>query len=46
MARYQNFFTQVQVRAAADMGVALPAGSYDRSGRSRRGIAVLRFSSD
>jgi photosynthetic reaction center M subunit len=31
MARYQNFFTQVQVRAAPDLGVALPAGSYNRS---------------
>jgi photosynthetic reaction center M subunit len=31
MASYQNFFTQVQVRAAPDMGVALPAGSFDRS---------------
>jgi photosynthetic reaction center M subunit len=31
MARYHNFVTQVQVRALPDMGVALPAGSYDRS---------------
>jgi len=31
MARYQNFFTQVQVRTAPDFGVPLPAGSYDRS---------------
>ena len=31
MARYQNFITQVQVRSAPDMGVALPAGSFDRS---------------
>jgi photosynthetic reaction center M subunit len=32
MMRYQNFFTQVQVRSSLpDMGVALPRGSYDRS---------------
>jgi photosynthetic reaction center M subunit len=31
MARYQNLFTQVQVRSAPDTGIALPAGSYPRS---------------
>ena len=31
MARYHNFLTQVQLRAAPDMGLALPSGSYDRS---------------
>lgn len=31
MARYHNFFTQVQVRALPDMGVPLPFGSYKRS---------------
>ena len=29
---YQNIFTQVQVRAAADMGVPLPAGDWARDG--------------
>ncbi len=29
---YQNIFTQVQVRAAADMGVPLPHGDWARSG--------------
>jgi len=31
MARYHNIITQVQVRSAPDMGIALPTGSYDRS---------------
>ncbi len=32
MARYQNIFTQVQVRSTPpDMGLPLPAGSYKRS---------------
>ncbi|MBS0278773.1 MAG: photosynthetic reaction center subunit M [Proteobacteria bacterium] len=31
MARYQNLFTQVQVRANPDLGVALPSGAYPRS---------------
>jgi photosynthetic reaction center M subunit len=31
MARYQNLFTQVQVRSAPDTGIALPRGSYPRS---------------
>jgi photosynthetic reaction center M subunit len=30
MARYYNFFTQVQVRAKPDMGIALPEGSFNR----------------
>ena len=38
MARYQNLFTQVQVRAVPDMGVPLPAGSF-------RPLLELRFSS-
>lgn len=33
MARYQNIFTQVQLRAAPEMGPALPSGSFDRIGR-------------
>jgi photosynthetic reaction center M subunit len=32
MARYQNIFTQIQVRAAPEMGVPLPFGDSDRSG--------------
>ncbi len=31
MARYQNIFTQVQVRAAPEMGVDLPPGDFDRT---------------
>ena len=30
---YQNIFTQVQVRAAADMGVPLPKGDWARDGK-------------
>ena len=30
MAGYQNIFTQVQVRGPADLGVALPPGSFSR----------------
>ncbi len=30
MLRYQNIFTQIQVKAAPEMGVALPAGNEDR----------------
>ncbi|RIV85973.1 photosynthetic reaction center subunit M [Aurantiacibacter zhengii] len=32
MARYQNIFTQVQLRSAHEMGIALPVGDEDRSG--------------
>jgi photosynthetic reaction center M subunit len=32
VARYQNIFTQVQVRGPADLGVPLPAGDLPRSG--------------
>jgi photosynthetic reaction center M subunit len=32
MARYQNIFTQVQVRAAPEMGVEIPTTDFDRSG--------------
>ncbi len=32
MARYQNIFTQVQVRAAPEMGVPIPLSDFDRSG--------------
>jgi photosynthetic reaction center M subunit len=33
MARYQNLFTQVQVRGTPEMGPPLPAGSFGRIGR-------------
>jgi len=33
MATYQNIFTQIQVRAAPEMGVPLPAGDDRRSGQ-------------
>ena len=32
MARYQNIFTQVQLRGAAEYGPALPAGDFSRDG--------------
>lgn len=32
MARYQNIFTQVQVRAAPEMGVEIPTTDFDRMG--------------
>ncbi len=32
MAEYQNIFTQVQVQAAPEAGVPLPAGSWPRTG--------------
>jgi photosynthetic reaction center M subunit len=32
MARYQNIFTQVQVRTAPEYGVAVPGSNFDRSG--------------
>ncbi len=32
MARYQNIFTQVQLRGAAETGPALPAGDFQRDG--------------
>ncbi len=32
MARYQNVFTQIQLRSAPEMGVPLPAGSFPRDG--------------
>jgi len=32
MARYQNIFTQVQLRGTAEMGPPLPAGSFPRTG--------------
>lgn len=32
MARYQNIFTQIQVRGTAEIGPALPAGDYSRDG--------------
>ncbi|WP_120077879.1 photosynthetic reaction center subunit M [Aurantiacibacter odishensis] len=32
MARYQNIFTQVQLRSAPETGIALPAGDEERSG--------------
>ena len=32
MARYQNIFTQVQVRGAPEFGPALPAGDFARDG--------------
>jgi photosynthetic reaction center M subunit len=32
MARYQNIFTQVQLRAAPETGVPLPAGNFPRDG--------------
>jgi photosynthetic reaction center M subunit len=35
MAEYQNLFNQVQVRAPADPGVALPSGNWPRSGTGR-----------
>jgi photosynthetic reaction center M subunit len=35
MAEYQNLFNQVQVRAPADPGVALPSGSWPRRGSAR-----------
>jgi photosynthetic reaction center M subunit len=33
MARYQNLFTQVQIRGTPETGPRLPAGSFDRIGR-------------
>ena len=33
MASYQNIFTQVQLRGAPEMGVALPAGDAKRVGK-------------
>ncbi len=33
MASYQNIFTQVQLRGAPEMGVALPAGDGTRAGK-------------
>jgi photosynthetic reaction center M subunit len=33
MARYQNLFTQVQIRGTPETGPQLPAGSFDRIGR-------------
>ena len=33
MARYQNIFTQVQLRGAPEMGPALPAGDSARTGK-------------
>ena len=32
MARYQNIFTQIQLRSAPEMGVPLPAGDFPRDG--------------
>ena len=33
MARYQNIFTQVQLRGAPEFGPALPAGDFERDGK-------------
>ncbi len=33
MARYQNIFTQVQVRSAPELGLPLPFGDSERSGK-------------
>ncbi len=33
MARYQNIFTQIQVRSAPEMGVPLPKGDFPRDGK-------------
>ncbi len=33
MARYQNIFTQVQLRGATEMGPSLPLGTFPRIGR-------------
>jgi photosynthetic reaction center M subunit len=32
MARYQNIFTQVQVRGLPEMGIAVPTSDFERSG--------------
>jgi photosynthetic reaction center M subunit len=43
MARYQNIFTQVQVRAAPELGIALPHGDSPRSGAPWFSYWIGRF---
>lgn len=40
---YQNIFTQVQVRAPADMGVSLPKGDWARDGRPAPSYLMGKF---
>ena len=40
---YQNIFTQVQVRAAADMGVPLPRGDWARDGKPAPSYLMGKF---
>ena len=38
MARYQNIFTQIQLRSAPEMGVPLPHGDWARDGKPGSGL--------
>ena len=43
MAKYQNIFTQVQIRAPAHPGVELPRGAWVRQGRGGFSHLLGRF---